>query len=283
MAEMLRDKGRIVTGTQVQYRHPDYPFLIFHADGMFPKWSPLAPGATERSGPGVLEMKAPGSHMAEKMLEDGMSAHYVCQIQAGMMVASAATGQDFSWATAGFLDYNEWELVAFDVPASKEFQADALEKIIAFYESLQSDTPLEPIFPESLPDLPVINGTKEIITDGPIPALVEGLIGLMDGNHTPADYKMLSDAAKEKIKTAMGDIQLAEVPGLMRLSYGYGKPKEVVNDPMGLLGYCEHLVHKYNGDCANRDHEFDPITFRRSDWVDLKAPSRSFRPTRIDK
>ena len=289
MVEMLEDMGRLVKAEQVEFRHPDHPWAVFHCDGLMPKWSPLHTGSSEHHSPGVLELKAPGSHMMDKMMEDGLSAGYITQVQMGMYIASAATGQEFTWATAGALDYDNWELVAFDIKANREFQEATMEKVIAFHECLVNDVPPEPIFPDGLPPLAPVKGTKEIVTSGPLPALVESLIRLQDSPPNIEDFNILNKAIRSEMKVAMGDMQLAEVPGQMRLSYGYGKAKEVVSDPMGLLAYCEYLVREQNIMAAfmsgvDSVHGApNAITFRRNDWVDLKAPSRTFKPTRIDK
>jgi len=289
MADMLREKGRIVSGEQTQFRDPDRPWLVCHVDAMCPKWSPLTDGATPLHGPGLAEFKAPGSHMADKMHEEGMATGYICQGQIGMHIASAAMGQKISWSTYGFIDYDQWELVTFDCPADEDFQRRSLEKIEEFYDCLQRDVPPEPIFPESLPPLPVIEGTKQIITDGPIPALVESLIRLQDNPVSAADFKIMNDTIREEIRIAMEDIALCEVPGQMRLSYGFGKAGEKISDPFGLLKYCEHLVGRHNVVLNEWGEDYcpepmpDPITFRRSDWVELVAPKRTLRPTRIDR
>lgn len=270
MAADCRAAGRVLKGEQAQYRDPDRPWLIYHTDGMFPKWTPLHEDDKPQHGPGVWEAKAPGYGMTMKMEEDGMASSYIDQTQVGMHVASAAMGQPVTWATFGYLDYDQYRTIMFDCPANAEYQKRCLEIIDEFWDCLVRDVPPTPIHPEKIPVPPPVKGTKMIIKDGPIASLCRQLCDLQDNPPDIVTFKMMDGDLRERLKEELGDIQLAEVPGVMRLSYAYGKPKEVVTDPLGLLHYCQTMCHNHR------------VVFRRSDWVETKAPSRTFRPTRID-
>jgi hypothetical protein len=271
-AQMIqKDHGRVLVAEQVQYRDPARPWLIYHADGMFPTWTPLNEGGVERGGPGIWEFKAPGTEMADKMRRDGMSQSYICQGQAGMYVASVALQRAVNWATYGFIDYNAWELVAFDMAALPRFQRDALQLIDRFWDCVVRDTPPTDINPNEVPQIPVISGEQVTITDGDLPILAERLREIQ-----PALKEMKDDEAmlKEQMKAILEPYASAVVPGVMKFSYGYSKPGETI-DGAGLLTYCEHL-------CALLHGAIEPApAFRRSDWVTPKAPTRTFRPTPV--
>ena len=260
---MRNDYGRLVVSEQVQYRDPARPWLIYHADGMFPKWSPLNEDATPREGAGPWEAKAPGSRVAADMKRDGMSQHYLCQVQGGIHVASVALGQKLMWATCGFLDYDDtYSTVAFDVARSDEFIAVMLEKLEAFHDCLVRDVPPEPINPRTIPAAPVISGELKIITDGKLPQLAAQWVRVKE----VLDEADASDKAlREQMKALLEDATKAEVPGVATFSYTFGKPTEAI-DGAGLLTYCEWLALK----CG--------IEFDRSNFVTPKAPTRTFRP-----
>ncbi len=284
MASMLAtDFGRVVKCQQLQYRHPDHPWLIFHADGMFSKWTALQDGAKAQEGFGVCEFKAPGSHVAEQFKKDGMSSGYVCQIQTGLMVAQAAMGEVINWGTAAFLDYDRWELVPFDMEANADFQQNALETLVKFWECVESDTPPTPINPLQNVMPPSVQGELEIIDDERIRTLANDLRGIMGPLKAAKDA---SDILKAQLKEALGEYSKAEVPGVMKFSYGYGRPKETINGK-GLLAYCEHLVGALNNATRMVNAlDLDQITevaFRREDWVKTSPPTRSFRPTAIEE
>jgi hypothetical protein len=285
-AQMIqRDHGRVLVAEQVQYRDPARPWLIYHADGMFPTWTPLNEGGVEREGPGIWEFKAPGTEMADKMRRDGMSQSYICQGQAGMYVASVALQRAVNWATYGFIDYNAWELVAFDMAALPQFQRDALQLIDRFWDCVVRDTPPTDINQNEVPQIPVVSGALVEFTDGELPVLAKRLLEI------GPDLDLLkkeNDYIREQMKEILDGCEVAEVPGLMKFSYKYGKPGETI-DGAGLLEYCGHVVECYNDLIAAVRNQVDvrnitapsALTFRRSDFVTPKAPTRTFRPTPV--
>lgn len=286
MARHMRDDyGRIVVAEQVQYRDPERPWLVYHADWMFPKWSPLHEDAKPQDGPGLGEAKAPGGHVAAEMKRDGMSQHYLCQIQGGIHVASAALGQKIQWATACFLDYNDnYETVAFDVARSDKFIAEMLEKVDAFHDCLVRDVPPEPINPSEVEAPPAIAGENAIITDGPLVEITKRWLRIKE---VLDEAKAEDELLREQMKSLLEDVKKAEVPGLAKFSYGYGKPTESI-DGAGLLVYAAHLVQMYNAvlddlsGTTNPTYSLPPqIIFDRTHWVTPKAPTRSFRPTPV--
>lgn len=265
-AEMVReDYGRILVAEQVQYRDPARPWLIYHADGMFTKWTPLDDNGTPRDGPGWWEFKAPGTEMADKMRRDGVSQNYICQGQIGSHVASAALGRPITWGTYGFIDYNDWELVAFDMVALPDFQVKALQLIERFHDCMVRDVPPSDINPSELPPLPEACGSMVDITDPELTKLAMRLVEIMP------DLSMLKkedEAIREQMKELLSGYEQAQIPGVMKFSNKFGKPGEKI-DGEGLLVYCESLCY------------ISGTTFRRTDWVTPKAATRTFRPTPI--
>lgn len=289
-ARMLReDYGRVLVAEQVQYRDPARPWLIYHADGMCPTWTPLADGSRPQEGPGIWEFKAPGTEMADKMRRDGMSQNYICQGQGGMHVASAALGRPVTWATYGFIDYDQWELVAFDMAAMPDFQTTMLQMVDRFHDCMVRDTPPSDINPAELPPVPEVSGALTVFTDGDLPVLARRLAEIKP------DLDLLSKEDKsirERMKEILEGCEIAEVPGVMKFSNKFGKPGETI-DGAGLLTYCEYIVNRYNDACEAMRHEteaptrspywegYAPIKFDRTHWVTPKAPTRTLRPTPV--
>jgi len=286
MARRVQEEhGRILKGEQVQYRDPDRPWLIFHADGMFPKHSPLLGDTKKRDGPGVWEAKAPGSIMAKMMIDEGMTKSYVCQGQIGMHVAGMALGMPITWGTFGFLDYDGYELVAFDMDAIWSFQKKVLAALDEFYDCVQRDVPPTPINPLTFERPPIVNGKLRIVEDGELLSLSNDLRALAPAiSSAEAKKKMI----RERIKEILFKDGKAEVPGVMRYSYQYGKAKENI-DGEGLLEYCEHLVGEHNHisdllKMTQEDplvHKLPHIAFDRTHWVEPVAPKRTLRTTVI--
>lgn len=275
MARMVQEQhGRTLKSEQAQYRDPDRPWLVYHADGMFPRWTPLNDGAMPQSGPGIWEAKAPGSRMADKMRNEGMTPNYICQGQMGMYVASRALGIDITWGTYGFLDYDAYELVCFDTSFKQAFVDAALEKVDAFYRCLVDDVPPEDLNIDTIIEVPQLEGGVHEFTDGEVVELSRELADLKLRVLDPAKAK--EDQIKDRLKSLLDRYEKAEVPGVMKFSYSYGKPGETI-DGAGLLVYLEHVIGLYNE--FARPGGLNEIKFDRNQWVKPKAPTRSFRPT----
>ena len=283
MARMIqRDHGRVLVSEQVQYRDPKRPWLVYHADGMFAKWTALNDGAKEQDGPGIWEAKAPGSRMAQKMAEEGMTENYLCQGQMGMHVASAALAREISWGTYGFLDYDAYELVAYDTMADADFQRKALQLVERFYDCLVRDTPPDDVEAEKI-EVPELYGVKQILTD---PLMLSNAIRLAE---IMAAVKPLTDEDKKIREWMKGELEMvaeAEVPEVMKFTYKYQKEGEKI-DGEGLLTYCEHLVREYDEMAkmvvAMGGGMRPLVAFDRSQWVQPKPPTRVFKPTPIKK
>ena len=283
MARMIeRDHGRVLVSPQVQYRDPARPWLIYHTDRMFAKWTPLHEGAKEQEGPGFCEMKAPGSRMCQKMAEEGVTENYVCQGQIGAHVASSALSRTITWGTYCFLDYDAYQLEAYDTMVDAAFQRRALPLIERFYDCMVRDVPPDDVEAEKI-EVPELYGVKQIITD-PMFVSQAQLLGQIIEGMKP--LKERDAEIREWMKNYLSEVAEATVPDVMNFTYRYQKEGEKI-DGEGLLTYCEHLAEKYN----EMDREYaeerggikDQITFRRSDWVTPKAPTRVFKPTPIKK
>jgi hypothetical protein len=273
---LQQDYNRRVVAEQVQYTDPANPWFIYHADGMFPMWSPLQDGDKTLEGPGIWEGKAPGSRVAADMRANGMSQHYVCQGQSGMYVASQALGRPINWGTFGFLDYDEYSLVAFDVPYRQEFMDGALPILKAFYRCLANDCPPDPCEPgELIAELPTVKGDTVTISSGDLWTSFCVLKELRDAREAAeAAY----DSKKAELMVACGDMTSVVLSSVGRISYSWHKGRETI-DGRGLLTYCQHLVEAYNDLVAGNATSLTPKTFRREDWVKTGQPSRTFTPT----
>ena len=282
-AKLMEQYGRTVKSEQVQYRDPDRPWLVFHADGMFPLHTPLRAGDRKREGPGVHEAKAPGFHMTEKMAREGMTPDYICQMQLGMHIAGMAMGLPIAWSTASFLDYDAWEVEAFDIDADWSFQKAALKRLDAFYECVLTDTPPESPLAKDALVVPEVNGEKQVITEGRLVELSQKLAPLIESvKQATALDKML----RAEIKALIEPFEYVEIPGLIKYTYTRSKPGQKI-DGEGLLTYCEWLIGKYTK-LVNEIVEIEanmaeptPIIFDRSQWVTQTAGTRSMRPTLI--
>jgi len=284
MTRMVRDKGRLLTAEQVQYRDPERPWLIYHCDGMFPKWSPLDPGDNPHEGAGLAEWKAPGSDMAAKMAREGMSKQYICQGQGGMHVAAAALGQPVQWGTFGYLDYDNYELVAFDVGRSEAFIVEMLQIVDHFWaEHVVKDIPPPDGLPTERVDPPVISGDLEIISDGKVFDLSVQLSDVME------QMEPLTASKKELVaalKVELDAHSKIEVPGVMKYSHSQGKDKTTY-DAEGLFCYVQNLVGDrnrlaeiINGAAPDTFHE-DILAWTPDHFRTVKPGNRPFKPTRI--
>ena len=283
MARMIREKGRVLLAEQVQYRDPDRPWLIYHADGMFPKWSPLEDDDEPRKGAGIWEAKAPGGNMAYEMSRKGMTPNYVCQGQGGMHVASAALGQPILWGTYGYLDYDEYDVVAFDVGASPKFQAKILDAVDEFWGCVQTDTPPKGLEEIARVEPPVIKGELEVVEDE---QLTEWALALTEVREQLAPLKDQEKSLVTALKKRLDPYALAEIPGIMKFSYKAGAEKVEYDGP-GLVAYCQHVVDKINGMLASQHWldkygpEINAVPFNPSHFITRKPGTRRFVPTAI--
>ena len=85
--------------------HPKYPFLFAHVDRVI---------EGDQRGPGVLEIKCPGSMVARKCVRDGMQEYYIIQLQHYLGV----TG--YKWGVIVVLDYDDWKLVPYEAHPDKD-------------------------------------------------------------------------------------------------------------------------------------------------------------------
>lgn len=268
MKKLKKDHGRAVTGEQTQYRDPERPWLVCHVDGMC--------GASSRfDGPGIVEVKAPGSNMARVMSETGMTNQYTAQVQMGTHIAAAAIGDPVGWALCAFLNYDDYEVVPFDVPAAAAYQANALQVLDHFWDCVQKDTPPSPVNPSDLGPLPEVNGEMVYLDDERTTELARMFI---DADKEKAFAVNQDKSIRETIKTLCGDNGLVELSSMVRISYKYQKGRTSINGA-GLLDYCEHLVEELNELLPAGDR----IVFDRNLWMKVGAPFRSFRPTVINK
>jgi len=256
MTERVREFGRKLVAEQVQYRDPERPWLLYHTDGMFPEWTPLDPDSRQQDGPGICEWKAPGAEMAAHMAREGLSNTYIVQMQTGMHVASRALDQQILWGTAGFWDYDNWDLVAFDISRNERFIQDTLQMVDFFWsEYVVKDVPPPDGKPADLVDMSdvQVKGELEIVTEGRLVELAEQWVALQDelGPLAARDKELRAAMKKEAV-----GLSCAEVGGLMKFTYRQG------NDTVS-----------YDGEAL--------FAWARGHFRTVKSGSRSFRPTVI--
>jgi putative phage-type endonuclease len=78
--------------------HPQHPFIFAHVDRVI---------EGDKRGPGILEIKCPGSMMTRKINREGMNDYYLVQAQHYLGV----TG--FKWAVLCVLDYDDWKIIPY--------------------------------------------------------------------------------------------------------------------------------------------------------------------------
>jgi len=282
-SQRAQELGRVLVAEQVQYRDPERPWLIYHADGMFPRWSPLEPDDEPREGAGIWEFKAPGSNMAQEMARKGMTPSYVCQGQGGMHVAAAALGQPVLWGTFGYWDYDAWDLVAFDVAASPKFQAQILEAVDRFWECVQMDTPPPGLEEIEKIEPPVIKGDLEVVEDE---QLTEWALALAEVREQMAPLKDQEKSLVTALKKRLDPYALAEIPGIMKFSYKLGAERVEYDGP-GLVAYCQRLMDLQNkaaeiiNASAPDTFHVDMAAFNPSHFITRKPGTRRFVPTAI--
>jgi len=110
--------------------HPKYPFLFAHVDRVI---------EGDKRGPGVLEVKCPGSMVARKCDRDGMQEYYIIQIQHYLGV----TG--YKWGVIVVLDYDNWKIVPYEAQPDKDLINIIFNEDIKFWEFVKSgEEPTEP-------------------------------------------------------------------------------------------------------------------------------------------
>lgn len=267
LARLAKEKyGLNIVSEQVQYRDPDRPWLIAHVDGMVPRFARLRRDDPELEGAGVWEAKAPGSHVTFNFKDYGMTEEYTAQTQMGAYVASAALEMDILYATFGYLDYDAYDPICFNVPTSKPFQESTLEILDKFWWHVTNDKMPPHINPMEHEPPPQISGDRQLFEpEHELGHLARRLITL---NTAFIPAKKEIEAVKGRMKEILDPYALAEIPGVMKFSYNVGKDRESYDGP-GMLHYIEFL-------CSELSIDFD-----RDHWVTVKPGVRSFRSTEV--
>lgn len=135
MVKLLRDDlGVEVIDEQREFVNPDLPWLVSHVDGIIPEYSPVAEAESlPASGPGVLEMKAPGSSRVRHLQNNGLDADYIFQMQTNLR------NSGLNWGRFAFLDYDRYELVCFDILRDDAMMDKALPHLVRFWNAVEAD------------------------------------------------------------------------------------------------------------------------------------------------
>lgn len=238
--------GRILHSMEKEHVDWVRPWIVCHVDALISRDEVLRPDfmpmPSDVNTNGIFEGKAPGSNMAKVMEENGLTPDYIHQGMAMMHV----TGLE--WCGFAFLDYDNYDVVVFDVKRDQEFIDKMIVGLDKFWWHVQNDKPLEDVTLVDPADVPVIHGEKVIIDD---PAIVEIAQDFIECNEVYKDAEAFRKAAQDKLRAAMEPYSLAEIGGILRVSNRLGEPKEVV-DADALWAYCltsvpgfREIAHKF--------------------------------------
>jgi putative phage-type endonuclease len=110
--------------------HPKFPFIMAHLDRII---------EGDPRGPGVLEIKCPGSHVANKVDREGMQEYYIVQLQHYLGV----TG--LKWGVIVVLHYDDFRLIPYEATPNKDLIKIIFDEDVRFWEYVQSkEEPPEP-------------------------------------------------------------------------------------------------------------------------------------------
>ena len=269
MAEMFAtDYGMTVKAEQEEFINPAYPFIVSHVDGITPEYieipgrEPLV-GAT---GPGVVEFKAPGSAMVQRIKSEGLTSDNIIQMQLNCLHAGT------SWGVFGFLDYNEWETVAVPVKLDVDFTAKILTRAAEFWSCvIDGEWSEDEIHQTEPPLLPKPEGVLEV-------SKLDGdLRDLMTAKGNLETAKTLYAEACEPVKKLMGDFHKKLVAPGMGVSYTQQKDSETT-DAKGLRAWTDDLVRAFLLD-EQKAEDMAQLWAREKLFIKTRKGSRPFKVT----
>lgn len=242
--EMLDDEtSQFVRSRQAQYRDPSRYWLVCHVDGVLDFHESMATGEKQYEGAGYVEAKAPGSRMAAQYKECGLGSNYVAQ---GQIIAHL--GQ-FEWGRYVFLDYDNWQIVPFDVPTSHDYVVTALQMLDYFWDCVQRDVPPVELRAAVTEDLPQVGGEVELVTDAERGDLMTELVQM-------TMVKKEAESEVERLKArfrATHDLGKYHVPGVGKVSRALREGRLTWDGP-GLSDFVELAA-------ARHGFTYDPAMF----------------------
>ena len=186
------------------FRHPDYPFMLAHVDGLI-----MSPGDEPE---GILEAKTVGLRLFRDW-DEGIPPYYVTQVQHYMCV----TG--LPYAEVGVLICGQ-ELSIFHVDANREYQELLIEEEQKFWNCVETNVP---------PEADGSDATSEALKrlyDRPTPTVIELDKEWLDKLD---EYKKLREEEKQ-IHT-----QAEEISNQLRLVQGENSRATINGEVVSML------------------------------------------------
>ncbi len=191
---------------QDEFTETNRPHLRGHVDGIIPNYTYIGEGyaldVIQSYGPGVCEIKAPGSRMAQKFSKEGLTPDYIFQAQLYMHLTKT------KWTSLFYLDYDSNEMKQIDIVRNDGFIEKALAMVDNFWLYVTND--------EEPPEVPVLEvpGPSELHSfDIPEPGLAEAYLNALD---MVEDAKLSIESVTSDIKREMteNDASTLTVPGI---------------------------------------------------------------------
>lgn len=210
LLKRLREEfGMEITDNQLGLQDEDRPYFRGHVDGIITDYHYIGDGTPLEgiTGPGVCEIKAPGSNMASKFNREGLSPDYIMQTQLYMYLT------DTTWASVFYLDYDSNAMKQIDLERDDAFIKAALAVIDNFWQYVATDTkpPMETP-PLSVPG-PANDGFALVIADGEDGCSLgyDLLQATKEATEAEAKKKEFEDAIKKKMtETDHSQLQFGE-------------------------------------------------------------------------
>jgi putative phage-type endonuclease len=201
--------------------HPSYPWARAHADRTV-----TAPGTDDD---GVLEIKAPGRHGYQRILEVGVHEYWIPQIHWEMFCAGRTWG---SYAI-GNLEHQQGPIISFDVA----YDELLVEQLLALCDRFWHDHVLARVPPDTTTyhvqriEMPATTGERVTVAD---PQFAETAARLMERYELKRLAEELLDETTAEVKAYMDDRSMTkiDVPGVGRVNYDWRAGRESFDHKM---------------------------------------------------
>lgn len=187
--------ARTVTKEPLMLRHKNIEWLIGSPDA-------IITNGMANGDPGILEIKAPGIHVFNKIKREGLPTMYALQGHHYMNV----TG--FGWASFAIFSAEKWELIWFDVQADPQLNEVLIKRCSEFWDLVKTRTP-PPVEKETI-DLPD-TGQSQVI-DISSPEWETAIMELQEAKILKAEAEELEESTKLRLQAMMGKNQIAQSP-----------------------------------------------------------------------
>lgn len=188
--------------------HSEHPFLHARPDGVITGGLRVA-----MDGPGILEIKVPGSFNFREWKLNGIDESYYAQIQHYMYV----TG--FKWGAFAVLNPDTFELWEFDVERDEPFLAHMVDACVRFWNEYV-ETGIRPPSAAAVVEQvwPKANIGGEAVTMD-TPEAVRVLERLQEATAKFNEAKHGKELAENDVKALMGETPVIVVPGIGKVSW----------------------------------------------------------------